>query len=35
LTEWPDGVFDSPYLGTLNLSGNDITSIPVQASMVT
>lgn len=31
LTEWPDGVFDSPSLGTLNLSGNDITSIPVQA----
>ncbi|MGH8351024.1 MAG: leucine-rich repeat domain-containing protein, partial [Pseudomonas sp.] len=23
LTEWPDGVFDGQYLGTLNLSGND------------
>ncbi|MNS14495.1 putative E3 ubiquitin-protein ligase ipaH7.8 [compost metagenome] len=31
LTEWPDGVFDSQHLGTLNLSGNDITSIPEQA----
>ncbi|KAB0488597.1 Leucine rich repeat-containing protein [Pseudomonas reinekei] len=30
LTEWPDAVFDSPHLGTLNLSGNDITSIPEQ-----
>lgn len=30
LTEWPDGVFDSHQLSTLNLSGNDITSIPEQ-----
>ncbi|WP_338581078.1 NEL-type E3 ubiquitin ligase domain-containing protein [Pseudomonas sp. MAG733B] len=31
LTEWPDGVLDSYRLRVLNLSGNDITSIPEQA----
>jgi Leucine-rich repeat (LRR) protein len=31
LTEWPEGVLDANDLGTLNLSGNDITSIPPQA----
>lgn len=31
LTGWPDGVFDSYRLRTLNLSGNDIISIPEQA----
>lgn len=31
LTEWPDGVLDSGTLRTLNLSSNDITSIPPDA----
>ncbi|WP_085725694.1 NEL-type E3 ubiquitin ligase domain-containing protein [Pseudomonas sp. R37(2017)] len=31
LTEWPDAALDALRLRTLNLSGNDITSIPAQA----
>ncbi|MCU7249445.1 NEL-type E3 ubiquitin ligase domain-containing protein [Pseudomonas koreensis] len=31
LSDWPDGVLESTSLTTLNLSGNDIVSIPEQA----
>ncbi len=31
LTQWPGGVLDAAHLRVLNLSGNDITSVPAQA----
>jgi Leucine-rich repeat (LRR) protein len=31
LTQWPRGVLEAAHLRVLNLSGNDITSVPAQA----